>query len=50
MPKRAILCVRWLWKGIAHYEPLQPYKTIDSGLDCQQITRLQQTIEKIDLN
>ncbi len=45
-PRKVMLCVWWDWKGIIHYELLQPARTIDSTLYCQQLMRLKQAIEK----
>ncbi|GBP71246.1 Histone-lysine N-methyltransferase SETMAR [Eumeta japonica] len=41
-----MLCVWWDRKGIIHYEPLAPGKTIHSDLSCQQLMRLKQEVEK----
>ncbi|GBP34285.1 Mariner Mos1 transposase [Eumeta japonica] len=37
--------VAWDWKGIIYYELLPPGKTINSGLHCQQLMRLEQEVE-----
>jgi len=42
MPRKVMLCVRWDWKEIVHYELLPPSQTIDSNLYCQQLERLRQ--------
>ena len=36
----------WDWKGIVYYEILEPGQTVDSVLYCQQLTRLQEAIQK----
>lgn len=39
--RNVLLCVRWDWQGIIHYE-LHPYgQTLNSDLYCQQFNRLQ---------
>ncbi|XP_011062522.1 PREDICTED: histone-lysine N-methyltransferase SETMAR-like [Acromyrmex echinatior] len=43
--KKVMLCVWRNWKGI-HYELLSPDQTINSELYCEQLERLQQTIER----
>ena len=44
---KVLLSVWWDWKGIVYYEILQPGKTVDSVLYCQQLTRLQEAIQKM---
>jgi len=44
-PKKMILCVSWDWKEVVHYE-LLPGKTIVSDLYCEQLMRLEQSIQK----
>ncbi|GBP23729.1 Mariner Mos1 transposase [Eumeta japonica] len=41
-----MLCIWWDWKGITHYEPLPPGKTINSDFYCQQLMRLKQEINR----
>ena len=41
-----MLSVWWDWKGIVYYENLEPGQTVDSVLYCQQLTRLQEGIQK----
>lgn len=41
-----MLCICRAWKGTAHYELLPSSKKADSDLHCQQLTGLEQTIEK----
>jgi len=41
-----VVCVRWDWKGIVHYELLSFNQTINSELYCEQLQRLQQAIER----
>lgn len=43
--KKIMLCVWWDWKGIIHYEVLQPGQTLNSALYCEQLTRLEQAIQ-----
>ncbi len=45
-PRKVLLSIWWDWKGVVYYEVLQPGQTIDSNLYCQQLTRLQQAIQK----
>ena len=46
MPPKVMVCFWWDWKGIIHYELLQPGQTIDSTLYCEQLMRLKQEIVK----
>ena len=41
-----MLSVWWDWKGIVYYEILEPGQTVDSVLYFQQLTRLQEAIQK----
>ena len=41
---KVMLCVWWDWKEIIHYELLQPGRTIDSELYCEQLMRLKQEL------
>ena len=43
---KVMLSVWWDWKGIVYYEILEPGQTVDSVLYCQQLTRLQEAIQK----
>ena len=45
-PRKVMLSVWWDWKGIVHYELLEPGQTINSTLYCQQLMRLKQAIKK----
>ena len=45
-PRKMMLSVWWDWKGIVHHELLEPGKTINSTLYCQQLMRLKQAIKK----
>ena len=46
MTRKVMLSVWWNWKGIVHHELLEPSKTINSTLHCQQLMRLKQAIIK----
>ncbi|GBP00945.1 hypothetical protein EVAR_2254_1 [Eumeta japonica] len=39
---KLMLCVRWDWKGIIHYELLPPDKIVNPDLYCQQLMKLKQ--------
>ena len=41
-----MLSVWWDWKGIVYYGILEPSQTVDSVPYCQQLTRLQEAIQK----
>ena len=43
---KVILCVRWDWKEIIHYELLSLGQTINSVLYCEQLEKLRQATEK----
>lgn len=43
---KVMLCVWWDWKGIIQHELLPPSKTIDLDLNCQQLIKLKQEIDK----
>ncbi|GBP34028.1 Mariner Mos1 transposase [Eumeta japonica] len=43
---KLVPCIWWDWKGVIRYKLLPPAKTINSNLYCQQLTRLNQEIEK----
>ncbi|GBP83788.1 Histone-lysine N-methyltransferase SETMAR [Eumeta japonica] len=43
---KLMLYVWWDWKGIIDYELLAPSKTMNSDLYCQQLTRLNEKVEK----
>uniref|UniRef100_A0A0K8U854 Histone-lysine N-methyltransferase SETMAR n=1 Tax=Bactrocera latifrons TaxID=174628 RepID=A0A0K8U854_BACLA len=49
-PRKVMLRVLWDWKGIIHYEPLQPGRKIYSTFYSQQLMRLKQAVEKNDQN
>lgn len=44
--RKVMLSVWWDWKGILYYELLPTGQTIDSARYCQQLTRLEQAIQK----
>lgn len=44
--KKVMLSVWWDWKGIVHYELLQPGGTINSVLYCEQLDRLNEAIQR----
>ncbi|XP_049307894.1 histone-lysine N-methyltransferase SETMAR-like isoform X2 [Bactrocera dorsalis] len=44
-PRKVMLSIWWDWKGIIHYELLEPDRTVDSTFYCQQLLRLKQAIE-----
>ena len=43
---KVMLSVWWDWKGIVHYELLEPSQTINSTLYCQKLMRLKQANKK----
>lgn len=46
-PRKIMLSVFWDWKGIVHYELLEPGQTVDSVFYCDQLERLNQAMKKI---
>lgn len=45
--RKVMLSVFWDWKGIVHYELLEPGQTVDSLFYCDQLERLNQAMKKI---
>jgi len=43
-PKKVLLSVWWDWKGVLHYELLQPNQTINSAKYCSQLDDLKAAI------
>ncbi|GFX61640.1 histone-lysine N-methyltransferase SETMAR [Trichonephila clavipes] len=43
-PKKALLCVWWGIRGIAHFEVLKPGETVNADLYCEQLDRLYQSL------
>ena len=46
LASKVMLSVWWDWKGVVYYEILEPGQTVNSVLYCQQLTRLQEAIQK----
>lgn len=44
--KKVLLCVWWDWKGVIHYELLEPGQTVTADLYQQQMVRLFDAIER----
>ncbi|CAK9806173.1 Mariner Mos1 transposase [Anthophora plagiata] len=45
-PKKVMLCIWWDMKGIVYFELLPPNKTIDSGVYCLQLEKLNNAIKE----
>ena len=44
--KKVMLSIWWDWKGILHFEPLPPSRTINSDVYCEQLDKSKKEIEK----
>ncbi|GFW71031.1 putative DD34D transposase [Trichonephila clavipes] len=44
--RKVLLCIWWVWKGIIYYELLPFGQTLNSGLYCQQLDRLNLAIKQ----
>ncbi|CAK9827516.1 Mariner Mos1 transposase [Anthophora retusa] len=45
-PKKVMLCIWWDMKGVVYFELLPPNKTIDSGVYCLQLEKLNNAIKE----